>query len=215
MYFLYFRDEVNGNEVFSWSSCTRPVYFVDEETLLEPISNVYQVFEIPHIFKLNFTLDFGENGFAELMNSPKIMSVKIDLLESPFGEFGIQTQVDSERERSSNDVMMLMKTKFYVTIPALGSTINLDIKSDIFEDLSLINDYQIQTISSEFGQEVEKFYSGVMDLTTCSEGSQDFINSAVMTQMGAASEDEVPVNFCYDIDLELPNDQGFLAQHIN
>ncbi|XP_075257087.1 uncharacterized protein LOC142349426 isoform X2 [Convolutriloba macropyga] len=211
-------DSNSGEKLLSWSSCSRPVYLMDPSELLEPISSVYQVLEVPEMLKLNFTLDFGENGFLGFLASPKIMSFTAEYMGTIMSELGlkfeIQDQVSDYPSYGGSSIMMSTQTTSYLSVPVVGHTLNLEINSDIFEDMSINNDYHLKmSANSEYDFVEPKDYMGVIDLWPCSGDYDNLMTSLMMGQM--SSEPSMPDKICYDIDLELPDDLGYFNQHID
>jgi len=215
---MEFTDSKSGEEVFSWSSCTRPIYMMSEEDIVEQMSNVYQVIQVPDMLKLNFTLDFGENGLFGMLSSPKVMSLAIDYMDMALVEMGIKMRIVDDGAREAGDgLMMKTETTTYMSIPMLSRKMNLEVSSNIYDDMSLNNDYHLSTESYDdyTGEFVNGEYKGLADLYPCEmeESGSDLMSSLTMMAMGTS---ETPERFCYDMSIELPLEKGgVIEQHFD
>merc|ERR1712226_249768 len=174
---------------------------MSEEDILEQMSNVYQVIQVPDMLKLNFTLDFGENGLFGMLSSPKVMSLAIDYMDMALVEMGIKMRiVDDDAREAGDGLMMKTETITYMSIPMLSRKMNLEVSSNIYDDMSLNNDYHLSTESYDdyTGEFVNGEYKGLADLYPCKR-EESSNNTSIMIHTQETSSTLWTLNLCTTI----------------
>merc|ERR1719230_498511 len=133
---------------------------------------MYRILEIPNYLKMNFTLDFGTNGFIGFFSSPKNLLFNIHYMDSLVAEFAAQMKFVNERtysrrrSKKEKSPMFQTITSAEVKIPKVSEkTASLQMTSKMFEDFSATSAFELFTFPDIDG--IENSYEGFFDASSC------------------------------------------------